>query len=92
MIPASVLVPVVVAVVVSSVVVVPVALSVVVAVVSVSVSGIPNSCCAKAKEGYCCPSIALDAKTPVAAIEKTAAARSNPFVKICFVGRDFINQ
>jgi hypothetical protein len=35
--------------------------------------------------------MALDAITPVAATEKTAA-RSNPFVKICCVGRDFINQ
>jgi hypothetical protein len=62
-----------------------VALSVVVGVVVVVVSVIPNSSCAKAKEGYCCPSIALDANTPVAAIEKTAAVRSNPFVKICCV-------
>jgi hypothetical protein len=58
---------------------------VVVVSVSVVVSVIPNSSCAKAKEGYCCPSIALDANTPVAAIEKTAAVRSNPFVKICCV-------
>jgi hypothetical protein len=66
---------------------------VVVVVVSVPVvSGIPNSCCAKAKEGYCCPSMELAVITPVAAIENTAAARSNLFVKICFVGRDFINQ
>jgi hypothetical protein len=101
MIPASLLVPpVVVAVVSAPAVVVPsVALSVVVVVsvviVSVSpvVSGISNSSCAKAKEGrYCCPSMALDAKSPVAAIENTAAARSYPFVKICCVGKDFINQ
>jgi hypothetical protein len=63
---------------------------VVVLVVPVSVAGIPNSSCAKAKEGYCCPSIALDVIPPVAAIEKTAIARSNPFVKICCIGRDFI--
>jgi hypothetical protein len=36
--------------------------------------------------------MALDAITPVAATEKTAAARSNPFVKVCSVGLDFINQ
>jgi hypothetical protein len=35
--------------------------------------------------------MALDAITPVAATEKTAA-RSNPFVKISCVVRDFINQ
>lgn len=52
----------------AAVVVPSVALSVMVVVsvpvvsVPVVVSGIPNSCCAKAKEGYCCPSIALDAK------------------------------
>jgi hypothetical protein len=89
--------PVAVALAVSPAVVVPsvalsVAVVVVVAVVPVSVAGIPNSSCAKAKEGYCCPSMALDANTPVAATEKTAAARSNPFVKVCSVDLDFINQ
>ena len=93
MIPARLLVPVVA---VSGAVVAPsVALSVVVVVVlvvSVSVvSVIPNSCCATAQEGYC-PSMVLDAITPVAAIENTAAARSNRFVNICCVGRDFIDQ
>jgi hypothetical protein len=60
--------------------------------VSVGVSVIPNSACPKAKEGYCCPSRALDAKSPVPAIEKTAAAMSNPFVNVCCVGLDSINQ
>jgi hypothetical protein len=72
----------------SAVVVPPVALLAVVVVVSVT----PNSSCAKAKEGYCCPRMALDAKIPGAAIEKTAAAISNPLMKTCFVGIVPINQ
>jgi hypothetical protein len=36
--------------------------------------------------------MALDANTPVAATEKKAIARNNPFVKICCVDKDFINK
>jgi hypothetical protein len=36
--------------------------------------------------------MALDANTPVEATERNAAARSNPFVKICCVDKEFINQ
>jgi hypothetical protein len=36
--------------------------------------------------------VALDAITPVAAIDKTNVAKSNPFVKACCVGKDFIIQ
>ncbi len=78
--PPPVVVPVVALVVSVAVVVPPVALS----VAQVVVLGTPNSCCAKAKE--------VGAKTPVTAIEKSAAAMSNPFVDISFVGRDLINQ
>ena len=79
MIHATLLPPAVVVVSVAVVVVPSVALSVAVVVVvvvsvSVVVSGIPNYCCAKAKKGYCCPGIALDAKSPVAAIENIVAA------------------
>ena len=62
----------------------------VVLVVSVSLTGRSNSSCAKAKDRYCCPGMALDAKTPVAATEKNVAAKSNPFVKISCNDKDFI--
>jgi len=59
---------------------------VVVSVVPVSGTGVPSSSYAKAKDGYCCPSMALDPITPVATIEKSNVAKSVPFVKVHCVG------
>jgi len=61
-------------------------------VVSVSVSGIRNTFCEKNTVDYCCPSIMINENKHVAATEKKAAARSNPFVKIFCDDKDFINQ